>query len=119
MLFRSLNFSITSSALTGDFREIQSRNRQSTAGYDPGIYSFVRWSDTQKLIVVSNFSWLTTSTFELKIPAEIVKSWKLQDGTYPIIDQLYGKNTAQLQVIDGEGTARISIAPSESFIFAL
>ncbi len=116
---RLLNFSITSSALTGDFREIQSRNRQSTAGYDPGIYSFVRWSDTQKLIVVSNFSWLTTSTFELKIPAEIVKSWKLQDGTYPIIDQLYGKNTAQLQVIDGEGTARISIAPSESFIFAL
>ena len=92
---RLLNFSITSSALRGDFREIQSRNRQSTAGYDPGIYSFVRWSDTQKLIVVSNFSWLTTSTFELKIPAEIVKSWKLQDGTYPIIDQLYGKNTAQ------------------------
>jgi hypothetical protein len=38
----------------GDFQEIQTVNRQSTVGFDAGIYAF-RWSDTQKLIVVTNF----------------------------------------------------------------
>jgi hypothetical protein len=41
----------------GDFQEIQTVNRQSTQGFDAGIYAFTRWSDTQKLIVVTNFSW--------------------------------------------------------------
>jgi hypothetical protein len=40
----------------GDFQEIQTVNRQSTVGFDAGIYAFTRWSDTQKLIVVTNFS---------------------------------------------------------------
>jgi glycosidase len=116
---RLLNFTINSSALMGKYQEIQTPNRQSTAGYDPGIYSFVRWSDSQKLIVVTNFSWLTTSNFELKVPADVIKTWKLKDGTYPIKDQLYNKNAAQLQVVNGEGKVRITLAPSESFIYSL
>jgi hypothetical protein len=31
----------------GDFQEIQTVNRQSTQGFDAGIYAFTRWSDTQ------------------------------------------------------------------------
>jgi glycosidase len=116
---RLLNFTINSTALMGKYQEIQTPNRQSTAGYDPGIYSFVRWSDSQKLIVVTNFSWLTTSNFELKVPADVIKTWKLNDGTYPIKDQLYNKNAAQLQVVNGEGKVRITVAPSESFIYSL
>jgi hypothetical protein len=45
---RLLNFSVSSSALMGDFQEIQTVNRQSTQGFDAGIYAFTRWSDTQK-----------------------------------------------------------------------
>lgn len=116
---RVLNFSINSPALTGKFQEIQTPNRQSTSGYDPGIYSFVRWSKAQKLIVVTNFSWLTTSNFELKVPADVIKTWKLKDGTYPVKDQLYLKNTAKLEVLNGEGKVKITIAPSESFIYSL
>jgi glycosidase len=114
-----LNFSINSSALMGKFQEIQTINRQSTPGYDAGIYAYTRWSDTQKLIVVTNFSWLTTSNFELKIPADIIQKWNLKDGIYTITDQLYQKNSVQLRVENGEGKAQISIAPSESFIFQL
>jgi hypothetical protein len=33
----------------GDFQEIQTVNRQSTQGFDAGIYAFTRWSDTQKI----------------------------------------------------------------------
>ncbi len=33
----------------GDFEEIQSSNRNISPGYDIAIYSYVRWSATQKL----------------------------------------------------------------------
>ena len=116
---RLLDFSINSSALMGKFQEIQTINRQSTQGYDEGIYAYTRWSDSQKLIVVTNFSGLTTSTFELKIPADIIQKWNLKDGTYTITDQLYQKSSVQLRVENGEGKVQITIEPSESFIYQL
>ena len=116
---RLLNFSLNSPALMGKFQEIQTLNRQTTQGYDPGIYAYVRYSDNQKLIVVTNFSWITTSNFELKIPSDIIQKWNLKDGNYTITDQLYQKSSIQLQVVNGEGKAQITIAPSESFIYQL
>jgi glycosidase len=116
---RLLNFSINSSALMGEFEEIQTINRQLTAGFDSGIYAYTRWSETQKLIVVTNFSWITTSTFELKIPSDIILKWKLKDGSYTITDQLYNTSKAQLEVVNGEGKVQIRIAPSESLIYQL
>ena len=114
---RLLNFSINSSALMGNFQEIQTANRNITPGYDIAIYSYTRWSDTQKLIVVTNFYSLASSNFELRIPADIIQKWNLKDGTYTITDQLYHKKTTQLRVENGEGKAQISIGPSESFIY--
>ncbi len=115
---RLLNFSLKSSALTGKFQEIQSANRDKTKYYDPGMYSYVRWSDTEKLIVVVNFSWVTESNFELKIPEDVIKTWNIKDGLYNVADQLYGSK-AQLKVTDGKGTMHLSVKPSESFIFKL
>ena len=116
---RILNFSLNSTALMGEYQEIQTVNRQTTQGYDPGIYAFTRWSDTQKLVIVTNFSWLSTSNFELKIPSEIIRKWNLKDGNYTVTGQLYNKSSVQLQVLNGEGKAQITIAPSESFIYQL
>ena len=116
---RLLNFSINSSALMGNFQEIQTANRNITAGYDIAIYAYTRWSNTQKLIVVTNFYALASSNFELRIPADIIQKWNLKDGNYTITDQLYHKKTTQLRVENGEGKAQISIGPSESFIFQL
>ena len=116
---RLLNFSIDSSALMGSYQEIQGFNRQNTVGFDAGIYAFIRWSETQKLIVITNFSWLTASNFSLKIPSDIIQKWNLKDGFYTLTDQLYKKSSIQLQVLNGEGYVSISIAPSESFIYQL
>ncbi len=116
---RLLNFSVHSSALMGKFQEIQSSNRNSTPGYDIAIYSYVRWSETQKLIVVTNFYWLQQSIFELRIPADIVQKWGLKDGTYTITDQLYHESSNLLRVKNGEGKVQITIGPSESFIYSL
>lgn len=116
---RLLNFSLNSSALMGEFQEIQTINRQTTSGYDSGIYSYVRWSGGQKLVIVTNFSDVTTSTFELKIPADVIRKWNLKDGNYTLTDQLYQKSEVQLEVLNGVGMAKITIKPSESFIYQL
>lgn len=114
---RLLNFSIKSPALMGEFQEIQTINRNNTTGYDTGIYSYVRWLKNQKLIVTVNFSAEKTSAFELKIPADIISKWNLKDGEYTLTDQLYLKNVIKLNVNNGEGIAKVKIAPSESFIY--
>jgi glycosidase len=139
---RLLNFSINSSALMGKFQEIQTvnrntpiinsgsveasavalesnKNKEGKNAYSEGIYSFVRWSNTQKLIVVANFSWLTESNFDLIIPADVIKEWKLKDGTYDMKEELNKKGQGKLVVKDGQGTVQVSIGPSGSFIFSL
>lgn len=116
---RLLNFTLNSSALMGSFQEIQSSNRNITPGYDIAIYSYVRWSATQKLIIVTNFYWLTSSNFELLIPADIIDNWNLNKGKYSLTDQLYHKNSIVLRVENGEGRVQINIGPSESFIYEL
>jgi len=112
-----LNFSINSSALMGKYQEIQTINQQTTKDYDAGVYAFTRWSNDQKLIIVTNFSCLTVSAFELKIPSDIIAKWNLKDGTYTLTDQIYKNNSVKLEVLNGEGKAKIKIEPSESFIF--
>jgi glycosidase len=115
---RLLNFTIKSNALTGQYKEIQSANRNITSGYGDAIYSYVRYSDTEKLIVITNFSDNVPGHFELKVPAAIIGLWKLKDGKYDLKDQLYGKK-ALLKVINGEGKIAVAIAPLESFIYKL
>lgn len=115
---RLLNFTLKSDALMGKFQEIQTINRNETKAYDAGLYSYVRWSAKEKLIVVVNFSWVTTSNFQLKVPQDVIAAWKIKDGLYDVTDQLYGTK-AQLKVTDGKGTIQLSMKPSESFIFKL
>jgi glycosidase len=113
---RLLNFSTKSSALMGNFQEIQSANRYKTEGYDDYIYSFVRWSSSEKLVVVSNFSAEKTSTFDLKIPADILLKWKLGTGKYLMKDQLFN-TTNNLIIEKGEGRITITLKPLESFVY--
>ncbi|WET03476.1 alpha-amylase family protein [Flavobacterium sp. YJ01] len=114
---RLLNFTISSSALMGNFEEIQSANRQNNQAYDTLLYSYVRWSEKQKLIVIANFSSEKESEFELKVPANVISKWNLKDGSYVLVDKLYSASKTYLTVKNGEGSARVKIKPSESFIY--
>jgi hypothetical protein len=115
---RLLNFTLKSEAMVGKFQSIQEVNRKETKDYDPGLYSYVRYSTNEKLIVVANFSWVTTSNFDLKIPAEVISKWNILDGSYTLKDQLYGSNVV-MNVVNGVGTVKLKVKPSESFIFKL
>lgn len=114
---RLLNFSIKSSALMGNYLDLHAVNAQ-TAGYNGQQYAFARWSDTEKLIVVSNFDSEHAHQYKLKISNELINLWHLKDGSYPVKDVLYGK-TFTLQVKQGLGFIDLQLAGSESFILKL
>lgn len=113
-----LNFAQNSDALAGKFYELQSANRNHTANYDGAIYSFARFTDHEKVVVVSNFSKQNTSEFYLKLPKDLIAQMKLKDGVYKVKDVLYGSKT-KLVVKDGVGEMKVTCLPVESFIFKL
>ncbi len=116
---RVLNFSTESEAIMGEYADIHWHNRQNTEWYNDRVYSFVRWSGNDKLIIVSNFDANDTFGFELQIPQHIIEVWGLEKGNYTVTDQLYGKTTGNLKVENGLGKMRVDLKPLESFVFKL
>lgn len=116
---RLLNFTINSSALMGQYQEIHRYNRENTPGYDQRLFSFARWLEEEKLVIVSNFDADKPYQLELKVPAELISKWGLKDDRYALSEQLYGEQASQLQVVNGEGEISITLAPLASMILKL
>ncbi len=116
---RLLNFTKNSEALAGDFREIHSHNRQHTEWYNDRIFSFVRWNENQKLVIVSNFDASDTFGFELEVPSEIIQTWGLADGEYSLSEKLYGAVNPVLKIKDGRATIGVDLKPLESWVLEM
>ncbi len=114
---RVLNFTISSPALMGKYQEIQRFNREKSSGYPDQVFSFVRWSENQKLIIIASFDSNKVRDFDLLIPADIIQAWKLKDGSYSIPDYLNLRNINQLVVQNGAGKIHLSMKPLDSYIF--
>ena len=113
---RLLNFTLQSNALMGKYKEIHSFNRSNTENYDHRVFSFVRWSKEEKLIIISNFDADKNYEFDLKLPNSLIIAWDLKNGKHKFTDQLYGKITTNLKVEKDMSAMRIKIAPLESLI---
>jgi glycosidase len=113
-----LNFTKKSKALTGEYREIHSYNREFTQWYNDRVFSFVRWMGEERLLIVCNFDAADTFGFDLHVPAEIITAWDLKQGNYPLKNVL-GDQTLELVVGEGKASTRIDIAPLESLILDL
>ncbi len=116
---RLLNFTLNSSAMMGKYREIHYYNRDHTQNYNHRVFSFVRWSDKEKVIVVSNFDTSEEHRFELKIPEDVISEWGLQEGEYRITEQLYGDYSPGLVVEQGRGKIGLFLSPLSSYIFKI
>ena len=116
---RLLNFTINSSALAGNYQDIHLYNQQNTEWYNDKLLSFVRWSDDEQLIIVSNFNAENTYGFELQLPEDLVERLKLNNGEYQVEDQLYHTYSSTLKVENGKAKVRIDIKPLESFILKI
>jgi glycosidase len=114
-----LNFTLESEALTGAYREIHYFNKDRSEGYDHRIFSFVRWSANEKLIIVANFDADRKYEIDLQVPEEIIREWKLTDGSYEMAEVLEEASDASLEVENGAGRIAIKLRPLESNIFVL
>lgn len=114
-----LNFTINSSALMGQYRDIHFYNRDNTEYYNYRVLSFVRWSENEKLIIIVNFDGHDGFGFELKLPPEIVGEWGLQDREYRFGEVLGREKEYCLGVENGIGRVRIDLKPLESLILSL
>ncbi len=113
-----LNFTLESQALMGEYREIHSHNRTHTEWYNDRVFSYVRWKNSERLIIVSNFDAKNTFGFELQLPCEVIEAWNLEDGIYPLKDVLSDRHL-ELQVKDAKANTRVDIKPLESLILNL
>jgi glycosidase len=116
---RLLNFTINSPALMGSYQEIHTYNRMNTSGYFDKAFTFARWSEDERLIVVTNFKDAITDIYELQLPANLLQAWGLQDGNYILKDQLYQKAEFEMNVSGGVGKVKMVVKPLESFILSL
>ena len=116
---RLLNFTANSPAIMGDYQELQTVNRSDTPHYGEAIYSYARWSGKERLLISCNLSAEKTVSFELKVPAELLKKWDMSDGQYDVTEQLYGRAKSKLVVKNGEGKVWVELRPSESVIYKL
>jgi len=114
-----LNLNLTCNALSGSYYEIHSFNRGYTEWYNDKVFSFVRWSNNDRLIIVVNFSDTQRYGFELGLPVEIVRKWNLGEGTCRLKELLYNNRSFRLKTYHNSARVRIDIDPLESFILQI
>lgn len=116
---RLLNFTINSSALMGAYRDIHYYNREHTENYNHKVLSFVRWSETERLLITSNFDEAQTYNLNLRLPPEIIREWGLKEGIYKMKDELGGGEIYELHVRGGTAVVHLELPPLESLILSL
>ncbi len=116
---RLLNFTINSDALMGNYQDIHLYNREHTENYNDKVFSYVRWSEREKLIITTNFDDVNSYEFDLKIHKEVIKLWNLKDGTHQLSEELYKTYNSKLIVENGDGTIKVKLKSLESFIFKI
>jgi len=111
-----LNFTLRSRALTGAYSEIHSYNRNISERYNDRVFSFVRWKEDERLIIVTNFDDREGCEFDLRLTPGIIEKWALRPDTkYQLKDVLTGK---KFDLVSGNGTAHIPVKlkPLDSLI---
>ena len=114
---RLMSFSARSPAMQGDYAEIHTHNRRLDSGYGERVFSFARWDDRERLIVVSNFDAARCDALTIEVPPALIRTWRLADGRYALAEQLYGDVRGELVVDGGTGKFRVQLNALESFVF--
>jgi len=116
---RLLNFTISSKALIGQYYDIHRYNREHTPNYNYRVFSFVRYSKEEKLIVITNFDDDKTYNFELKLPEDLLLKWGLLKGNYGLTEKLYGLRKCNLEIDQNVGKLSITLKPLDCLVLKL
>jgi glycosidase len=113
-----LNFKLSSEALSGDYAEIHSYNRENTENYNHRLFSFLRWKEKDRVLVITNFDSNEPYNFDLKIPSDLFESLRMKMGRYRMKDELGSEKEFEMQVTDSSAVVSVGIEPLESFILS-
>ncbi len=114
-----LNFTISSPALMGKYDDVHAHNRYNNGSYHQKLFSFVRWSDEQKLLIISNFSADSSWQGTLSLPKHIQDDWGLKEGSYSMKNALGAADRGTLAVANNDARIDVSLEPLESKILVL
>lgn len=114
---RLLSFSAKSPAMMGDYADLHKVNRSASPDYTEQLFSYVRYTNDEKLFILTNFSEDQSKPLELIVPATVIEQLKLKDGRYTLVDQIYGQEKVMLEVFQGRGRIPTQLDGLESFIF--
>ena len=105
--------------VTGSYIDLHQYNRQNTIYYNDKVYSFVRETAHTKWLIIANFSKHDGFGFELQVPPELLSTWDLPNGSYPLVDKLYGEVQTHFYREGNYGHMRVDIAPLQTLFFKL
>jgi len=105
--------------VNGAYIDLHQYNRDHTVYYNDKVYSFARGNEEEQWVIVCNFSEHESYGFDLQLPAYLLGSWFLNDGTYTLSDALYHEKQTTLYIENGKGRLRVDIAPLESLVFRI
>nr|WP_262918845.1 alpha-amylase family protein [Tunicatimonas sp. TK19036] len=109
----------------GYFYDLHPHNRWFTHGYDDRVYAFLRFTENQRLLIISNFDAHETLSFNLKIPVTAIRAMGLSESsTYTLKDIFQTETTvsmpvSQVIVSEGNGGVPIQLAPLSSYVFTI
>ncbi|MBV7315275.1 alpha-amylase family glycosyl hydrolase [Shewanella sp. NIFS-20-20] len=84
--YRTLLTASQHPALQGQYQDLHRLNRD-LPGYDPQVFSYARWQDDQRALVLLNFS-AEPKTVTVQLPSSLVKQWHLRRDVYELRDLL-------------------------------
>ncbi len=112
-----LTFTRNSPALMGNFEPLHQFNREFSNNYNNKIYSFARWCNNQKLVIVTNFDALNSYSFKLQLTPAIIEKWELNKLNYTFTDIF--TNTNYTLKNNKTATIDINLNPAQSVILKL
>lgn len=114
-----LNFTLGSTALMGQYAEMQTHNRSQNPAYHNRLFSYARWDDSQKLVVVANFNADSGWNGAIGIAGNILEAWGLKEGEYSLKNVLNPSQRLPLVVTGGEAVFQVELQPLESMVLVM
>ncbi|HAS8610955.1 TPA: alpha-amylase [Vibrio vulnificus] len=111
---RLLNFTLTHSAMSGEYYDLYPTNQQALSHF---CHLFARFDSQQLVLAASNFSAHHSNTCQVVLPEALIAQLGLADGQYTLVDKLsdqsshHASDNLQLNVNHDQGRAWLTLPP--------
>ena len=113
---RVLTFVQSSPAMLGDYIDLYPNNETELG---KSCHAFVRISDKQLVLAITNFSDTESNQVKLAIPGEVLKKFELENGSYALEDSVGLASTATFEVEQGKGVIELALEPLAASAYCL